>query len=315
LIWYIIKVVSIGNTELIFPCQFVNLLHLLFKTDSYSFDIVKNLLFLFIFINSLLNDTKSFSRQIYSTGNTDTLTTFHLIHYSGDEAVKRYEMRIFKQSNKYYAEYISPLFYVGTRIDTGWKVELGNEKIQECIKFLSIAKNLPHECEEISSSVEDYEIMFTNDTLKIKGDCNWTGLDFFGLTQILFKDRLLELEMARKRAINSLNTKIAGKWYFSPLSKRPKMDDYIILTRANSFQSNCFWEFGDNNNFKSSCNEFLDLTHSVKYEWHLEEHFYLVIQGGVVTDKYGTTTVTNYGAIFILDSLGDNKLLLKFLWK
>lgn len=245
----------------------------------------------------------------------DTLTQFNILLYSGDEAIEKFEIKVYCKGDKYFADNISPYFYFGKQTDSVWTVELDQFKVSQCNKFLSKAKSLPKECTERSSSIKDYTITFAKDTIKIRGDCDWDSLDFFSLRQLLFKDKFEELELKKSNLINGLNKKVIGKWYFKPLIAEPKRDDYFVLTKTNDFNSECIWEFGKEHSFKSSCNKVFDFTYSDKYEWQVDGDIYFKIQPGIITDKNGSMTVGNYDATFTLEALTENELKLKFLWR
>jgi len=245
----------------------------------------------------------------------DTLTPFNIILYSGDEAIQKFEIKVYSKADKYFADNISPFFYFGKKTDSVWTVELDQFKVSQCNKFLRKAKSLPKECPERSSSIKDFTITFAKDTIKIRGDCDWDSLDFFSLRQLLFKDKFDELELKKSNLINGLNKKVIGKWYFKTLKTEPKRDDYFVLTKTNDFNSECSWEFGKENSFKSSCNKVFDFTYSDKYEWQVDGDIYFKIQPGIITDKNGSMTLGNYDATFILEALTENELKLKFLWR
>jgi hypothetical protein len=245
----------------------------------------------------------------------DTLTPFNIVVYSGDEAIEKFEINVYKKADKFYADNITPYYYYGKQTDSIWTIELDQFKISTCNKFLNKAKSLPKECPEFSSSIKDYTIALINDTIKIKGDCNWDSLDFFSLRQLLFKDKFQELESKKTNLINDLNNKIIGKWYFKPLSLPPNRGEYFILTRNNDLNSECYWEFGNEYLFKSSFNKYFGFKYSDKYKWQVDGDVYLTIQPGIITDKDGSMTVGNDGATFILDKLMTNEIRLKFLWR
>lgn len=75
-------------------------------------------------------------------------------------------------------------------------------KVSKYNKFLSKAKSLPKECPELSTSIKEYTITFANDTIKIRGDCDWDSLDFFSLRQLLFKDKFEQFELKKSNLIN-----------------------------------------------------------------------------------------------------------------
>jgi hypothetical protein len=235
--------------------------------------------------------------------------------YSGDEAIQKFEIRVYKKADKFYADNITPYFYYGMDTDSVWSVELDQSKISTCSKFLNKAKSLPKECPERSTSIKDYTVTFSKDTLKIKGDCEWDSLDFFSLRQLLFKDKFQALELKKSTLVNDLNKKLIGKWYFEPLKTAPKKDDYLILTKSNDFNSECSWEFGKEHTFKSSCNKIFDFTYSDKYAWQVDGDIYFKIHPGIITDKNGSMTVGNYDATFTLETITEKEIKLKFLWR
>lgn len=246
---------------------------------------------------------------------SDSLSPFDVIVYHGDEAVEKLEINVYIRDNKFYADNVFPTYSINGSKSIVWTVELDNYKILNCIKFIQKAKALPKECPNNSTSITEYIISFSNDTVKINGNCQWDTLDFFQLRKILFKENYAEEAQKKVNQINNLNKKLFGKWYYKPLTSEPKRGEYLILTKTNEFNSECFWEFGNEYLFKSSCNKFLDLTYSDKYEWQVDEDIYFKIQPGIIKDINGSMTVGNYDATFILDTLTDNELKLKFLWR
>jgi len=273
--------------------------------------------FIFVFCQD------AFSRSIPDKQFTDSLVPFYLIFRSGDEVVRTYELKVYKENNRCYARNsIEPEFYVGGKVDSNWTVELDSNKIKTCIKFINKARTLPKKCQELTSSITEYQIVFGNDTIKITGDCKWDSLDFFSLRDVLFKERFSELELKRLALVERLNKQLQGKWYFIPFKKEPLKMDSLILSRKNNFFSDCFWEFGIDNSFKSSCNSILDsfscnkifdLTYSNKYEWSEEEIILLEVQPGMITESNGNMTFGNDGATFMLDTLNDSNLKLLFM--
>ena len=207
----------------------------------------------------------------------DTLTPFNVVLYSGDEAIQKFEIKVYKTDDKFYADNLSPYFYFGKQTDSVWTVELDQFKISKCNEFLSKAKSLPKECPERSTSIKEYTVTFANDTIKIKGDCEWDSLDFFSLRQLLFKDKFEQLELKKSNLINDLNKKVIGKWYFKPLVTELKRDEYFVLTKNNDFNSECSWIFGNEYSFNSSCNKVLAFTYSDKYEWQVDGDIYFKI--------------------------------------
>jgi len=250
-----------------------------------------------------------------SGSSKDTVPPFTVILYSGDEEVRKSEIRIYEESGKFYAENVSPYFYYGTQTDSVWKVELDQNKISTCNKFLNKAKSLPKRCPERSTSIEDYTIIVQKDTIKINGNCEWDNLDLFSLRKSLFNEKFTELDLKKTNLINGLNSKLIGKWYFKPLKLEPKRDDSLVLTKTNNLNSECSWEFGKDNYFKSSCNKIFDFTYSDTYGWRVDGNIFFEIQTGLITNKNGITSVGNSNALFTLDKLTDKELRLKFLWR
>lgn len=270
------------------------------------------ILTLFFFANC---GTKSSDNKTTSIPIGDKEPWFNIVLYSGDEAIEKFEIKVYKMADRYFAENITPYFYYGKQTESIWTVELDQFNISNCNKFLNKAKSLPKECPQLSTSIKDYTITIEQDTLKIRGECEWDSLDFFTLRQLLFKDKFAELELKKSNLIIDLNRKLIGKWYFKPLNAELKRDDYFILTKTNDFNSECSWEFGKEYSFKSSCNNIFDFSYSNKYEWQVDGDIYFKIEPGIITDKNGIMTVGNYDATFTLEKLMDNELKLKFLWR
>jgi|GEM_PF-6748275 len=243
-----------------------------------------------------------------------TLTPFNVVLYTCGEVNQRHELNIYTQDNKYYADNVSPYYYIGKRTDSVWTVELDQFRISTCNKFLDKIRSLPKECPVLSTCITRHIITSASDTIIIRGDCNSDSLDFFAFRQIIFQDKFNELELKKSNLIDNLNRSILGTWYYKPFKSSPKHGDYLVLTKANDFVSKCSWEFGTEHSFRSSCNEVLDFTYTEKYAWHTWKDIYLVIQGGIITYKDSSMAVGNDDATFTLEAITDHELRLKYLW-
>jgi len=260
----------------------------------------------------------AFYQDTFSHGNpdkplTDSLLPFYLTYTYGYIVHFVSELKIYKENNKWYATYVEPKFYVAGAVDGDWTVDLDSNKIRECLKFINKAKTLPRTCEESTSSIHEYTIALGNDTIKIAGECEWGNSNFYGFSTTLFKERFTELEMKRLALIESLNQQLRGRWYFAPLKNKLNEWDSVVLTKSNDHNSECFWEFGNDSSFKSSCNSILDYTYSSKYRWGVEEQdTFLNIRMGIKI-KNGEDAIGNHGATFIVKTLNGGELKLIYL--
>lgn len=103
-----------------------------------------------------------------------------------------------------------------------------------------------------------------------KNNANSDSSEVLTQTKNINQDSLIKVESI----IEDLNKRISGKWFL-------KKEDHFVLTRTNKFHSKCFWEFGPNNSFKSSCNDVIDFSSSKKFDWTINEKIYLntIIKG------------------------------------
>ncbi len=244
---------------------------------------------------------------------TDTLPHFRLVYSFGDEGTDKYEINIYKKGGKYYADNISPVFYVGSRSTGAWSAELNAGKIAACLTFLGRMRSQPEECPEVSTSIKDYLVTTGTETIHVRGDCDWDGMDFFDLRSALFTEKFADLDARRLALGDSLSRKLTGKWYFAPIKTKFKAGEYFTLSRAPGPGLSCTWQFGVNSSFKSSCNDVLNLEYSTRYVLNLDGNNYFEIQGGATTDANGNTTIRNFGAAFTIESVNESELKLKFL--
>ena len=205
-----------------------------------------------------------FSRGFPDKSIVDSLTPFYLVFHTGDLFIRTYELKVYRENNRYFASYVEPTFYVGGEIDSNWIVELDSSKILACIKFINKAKTLPKECEDSTSSIHEYDVSLGNDTIKITGECDWDSSNFYTFSGLLFKERFSELELKRSALNKRLNKQLQGEWYFTP-KKELKNWDSLILSRISNSDLDCVWEFRNDSLFKSSYNSFLDLAYSNQY--------------------------------------------------
>jgi hypothetical protein len=245
----------------------------------------------------------------------DKLPSFTVWYIHGDNSVRTNEIKVYIKDEKYYADNIMPVFYYGNQTDSVWTTELDQAKKIACHRFISKAKKLPRECPPRCVCVEDYYIVFSDDTIRISGGCNWGNLDFLGFRGKLFKEHFVDLEVKRENLINDLNKKLMGKWYFAPLNSPLIRGDTLELTKINDNKPNNFWEFSKHNAFSCSKDDFLSLQYSKEYLWGVSEgDITLNIQLGLHKDESGIPNLSD-GAHFFLDKIDDNKLTLKFLSK
>jgi len=240
---------------------------------------------------------------------------FKIEYYAGCEDIVRYEIRVYRKEDKIFADNITPFFYYGRQTDSVWTVELNQEKMEICKKFLEKAKMPPKKSQMQSSLNQVYIITSADESFRVYDDCEWDGLDFYSVRDTLFKEKLADLELKRSNLINDLNNKIKGRWYLKSKTSNLKRGDFLILTKNDDNQTSYFWDFGDNNSFRSSGNEYLNVAYSKKYKWQINGDILFTIELGMMTNKNGDSIIGNSDAAFILDLLTDNELKIKFLWQ
>lgn len=242
----------------------------------------------------------------------DTLTPFTVNFNLGDYEIIKYEIKVYKLGDDFFADNIAPFYYYGTKTDSVWTVKLTKEKKKLCENFIKKAKSLPNECPQMSSAFENYMIVLPYDTIEINGECDWDKLDFYNLSNTLFSEKFRELSKKRKQLEKELNSKIYGKWNVLNLHSEQKRGNILILSRVNN--SKCNWEFGHNFLFRSYCNDIFDMSKSEDYLWNIDQgEIYLIIQAGFNKEKNGDISVANYGAEFIVENIDKNYIQLKFL--
>jgi hypothetical protein len=245
----------------------------------------------------------------------DTLTPFKITYTSGEEGTGKSDIYIYKQNNKYYARNIAPFFYIGTKTDSIWVSELSQDKIQTCIELLNRAKNLPEECPETSSATKEYQITYADNTIKIRGDCDWEDLDFINFRSQIFYEKFAILEAKRLALIDSINKQLRGKWHFMPIKNMFSKGDMLLLRKTANAYYSCAWQMGESNTFSSNCNDVLNLSYSIRYLLNVDGDIYIEIQGGSTIEKNGSMKVRNFGATFTIESISSEELRLKYMWR
>jgi hypothetical protein len=232
---------------------------------------------------------------------------------AGDDASERAEIVVYRLGNKYFAENAAPQFYIGKNKVDLWRTELNATQVATCMQFQKKAGTLPAECPEVSMVPKTYQITANNKTTTIQGDCDWDGIDFFDLRSALFSEYYTQLDARRRAFTDSLSSLLHGKWYFSAPPGKPEPGSRLTLQKKQNNTKTCFWEMGKNSSFKSTCNEYINLSYSIRYALNTEGNIFFEIQGGTTTDADGNTSIRNFGATFVIDSVDDLELKLKFL--
>lgn len=243
----------------------------------------------------------------------DTLTPFRVVYMAGDDASERAEIVVFKKGDRYVAENAAPQFYIGKNKVDKWRTELNAAQIAACIQFQKKAGTLPAECPEVSLATKTYQITANNKTTTIQGDCDWEGIDFFDLRSALFSEYYAQLDARRRAFTDSLSSLLNGKWYFAAPLGKPEPGSRITLQKKRDKTNSCFWEMGKNSSFKSTCNEYINLSYSIRYALNTEGNIFFEIQGGTTTDAEGNTSIRNFGATYVIESVDEQELKLKFL--
>lgn len=245
----------------------------------------------------------------------DKLLPFYVKYLHGDESISQDELSVFVVENNYYAKKISPKYYCGIEYDSIWAVKLNKKQIRACKNFIETAEKITSECPNLSSSISNYVIKIDNHTLTVKGECDWKGIDYEALENMLFKENFKQLERCRRNLISELNKKLIGKWYYSTPKSELKSGEKIMLTKSKT-SDECFWNIDKDLYFEDSCNSIFDMKKSHEFEWDIDEgSIFLDILGGFNTDEKGIITVANYGATFVLVEIDENNIILEFKWQ
>lgn len=243
------------------------------------------------------------------------LPQFKLTFISGCNAITKSKINVYIKDNKYFADHISPTYFDGQKIDSLWTIELNQDQIDACIKFLNKAKSLPNKCDRFSSSENHHIIVIEKDTIDINGDCNWENLDFHFLDKKLFVEKHLEIEERKKSFIANLDKELSGKWYLQTLKNDLHREDIISFSKSKL--TNNFIIFGDNNTLSGNCKDLLKMKDLKRYKTELSDGWnetVFTLDWGKVTLVKEYNTWYEFGATFILESINEDELKLKFLW-
>jgi len=263
--------------------------------------------FLFLYLSGVVHSGRAYAEA--------PLVPFRVTYITGEENPEKCEISVFQDHGKYYATNLSPAFYVGTKKVPAWTTELTPDKIKTCQKFLERARTFTEECPITSMVPKSYTIVAGKETISITGDCDWEDIDFLYLRGILFYENFAKLEQERAALRKDLHAQLSGTWYFTPLTTKPEKGDILVLSRTAGPGQTCIWQFSESNRFKSSCNDVVNLTYSVKYLLNMDGGQILEIQGGTTTDKDGNSHVRNYGATYSIESVSPGELRLRFMWR
>jgi hypothetical protein len=251
--------------------------------------------------------------RTFSPPSGDSLLPMHILLYTGDDPAEKHEINIYSRGGKYFADNLAPFYYAGKKTDGVWTTELSRSKIAACHRFMDKARKAPAECPDISNSSKNYQITYGTESIHIEGDCDWGDMGYFDLRSVLFGDKFAKLDTVRLLMSDSVSKLLTGKWYFRPLKTKLRKGVLFVLSRETDRHRSCFWEFGKNSYFKSSCNDALNLTYSNKYVLSFDGDTYFEVQGGATRDKNGNLTIRNFGAMFTIESIDSEYLKIRYL--
>lgn len=243
-------------------------------------------------------------------------------YWTGDEAYVNKRMEFTKKGNKIFGKIIRPEYKISERTAIAREIELNSDKIKLLNDFWSKALKFKDSCEQefISSSIQDYTIIRDLDTIKIDQYCEWNEYSYENIEEVIFSNFFKELISERKNLKIELSNKLNGIWYPITIKKEFDRGEILKLTKSKSIalDKDCYWEFTNQDEFKSNCSSLLDLKLSKSYEWDVDEgNTYFTISGGFMTrEENGKTytSVANYGATFIVKSITENDIELEYLW-
>lgn len=255
-----------------------------------------------------------FGQSKITSERENHLPSYKAILRSGDYEVETYEIHIYKNGSKYYADNVSPLYFYGKRTDGIWHVELNNKQLGLCETFLKEAKSKHPKCpdEELASGVWELFVIVGTDTRIVTDPCEWKGPNFHSLQKTIFAAKLIEFENKKAEAVNELNRKLKGKWCFDPLKEEPKQDEYIVLTKANNNNCECYIQFEENYICKSSSKKGLNLSSAVEYKLFLNKSILIRVEHAILPDKDGIYHLIGDEARFRLDSISDKVLTVQY---
>lgn len=243
------------------------------------------------------------------------LPQFKVTFISGCVDIRVSTIDVYIKGNKYFADHISPTYFDGQKIDSLWTIELKQEQIDACFKFLNKARSLPNRCERFTSLENHHIIVIGKDTMDINGDCFWDNLNFDFLDTQLFGIKHTELEERQKLFIATLNKDLSGKWYLQPTKKKLRRND--ILTFSRSKVTSNFIVFGNHSTLTGNCYGLLKMKDLKRYKTELSDGW----NETVVTFDWGKVTYTSeyntwyeFGATFTLKNITSDELQLSFLW-
>lgn len=241
---------------------------------------------------------------------------------SRGESLTYNKMEFTKKGNKILGRIIYPEYKISEKTAVSKETELNAYKIKLLNKFWNQAIKFKDTCEQKywSSATQEYTIIKDLDTLEIDRFCDWQDYEYRNLEKVLFSDFFDKLKSDRNSLEKELSKKLNGIWYPKTVKKTFERGEILELTKDKSkaLDISCYWEFSNQDEFKSNCLNLLDLKLSKSYKWDVDEgETYFKISGGFKTrEENGKTytSVANYGATFIVKSITENDIELEYLW-
>lgn len=187
----------------------------------------KFIIFLVLFsCNTKEKKTENEKLQVFKEIEIDFTT--------GDEVIKRYTLRIFKEGETIKVDKTRPFYYYGSGTDSIWTTEIGNTELQIINQFLKKAKTIDS-CSSLSSSIDHYTIKIGGkQQIEIRGNCDWQNLDYKSLEFILFQKQFEELDKKRKAVADSIVNSLNGSWDVNGWRNGALENRNVILTKNNS---------------------------------------------------------------------------------
>lgn len=241
----------------------------------------------------------------------------------GDEGIRCFSLRIYKEGEKYYAENLYPIVYIGVKPKELWKAELSNAQVNLCLNYINHGMRIKNhhfidstEDSKHSTAVSDYYFVLRKDSIRIEGQTYYDSLNYSKLQENLFSKNYKDLEDKKIDLAKNIEPKLNGLWQVNILHKETQSIDTIILNRYSSNnKSKKYWFFGKDNTFYSTTNETINLKFSKKYKLEFyEEDMSIKIEEGYSKDSLGKSHFENLDETFDILKLDKNKIILTRLY-
>lgn len=238
--------------------------------------------------------------------------TLKIEYTAGDESTEFNLIEIINTKNELFSKRIGKTLYVGDIAEDYW-IKTIDEKNKILINKFIYKSTIQEEADYWSSWREEYLITQNTDTISyLTGTNKWGTENYYSFERELFKENFDELECKRKNLKQEISKKLEGKWFIYEDLKNLTRGQKIELHKNKPKNENCNWIFGLENNFKSNCSK-INLKYSNKYRLDIDEGgIFLKINDGF---QEKPPKILHYGAMFEIDKIEKELIILNFFWR